>query len=177
MAFRRSALELLLPIPEKLTIQADAHMSGLIVFVAPIVAVPECLAVYRVHGRNLFASGGGLDRKRQELRLRTRKALIEGMKRWLVERGYDFRRPDLQILIKQWELAEQGDAFVLAPPSRRGISRHLLQYARYCGPQLTWRHRTVTYVNAVGSLVVGYKNVHKLDEWRVAIKGALRGPP
>jgi hypothetical protein len=51
------------------------------------------------------------------------------MKRWLVERGYDFRRPDLQMLIKQWKLAEQEDAFVLAPPSRIGISRHLLQYA------------------------------------------------
>jgi hypothetical protein len=33
----------------------------------------------------------------------------------------------------------------------------------------------VTYINAAGSLVVGYKNVHRLDEWRVAIKSALRG--
>jgi hypothetical protein len=42
-------------------------------------------------------------------------------------------------------------------------------------PQRTWRHRTVTYMNAAGSLVVGYRNVHRLDEWRMAIKSALRG--
>jgi len=29
-------------------------------------------------------------------------------------------------------------------------------------------------MNAAGSLVMGYKNVHRLDEWRMAIKGALR---
>jgi hypothetical protein len=50
-----------------------------------------------------------------------------------------------------------------------------MEYAHYYGPQLTWRHRTVTYLNAAGSLVVGYKNVHRLDEWREAITGALRG--
>jgi len=44
LAFRRNALQPLLPIPEKLTIQADAHLSGLIVFLAPIVA---CQSVWR----------------------------------------------------------------------------------------------------------------------------------
>jgi hypothetical protein len=31
-------------------------------------------------------------------------------------------------------------------------------------------------MNAAGSLVVGYKNVHRLDEWKTAIKTALRDP-
>jgi hypothetical protein len=33
----------------------------------------------------------------------------------------------------------------------------------------------VTYMNAAGSLVVGYKNVHRLDEWRMAIRHGLWG--
>src|SRR2546423_125390 len=57
LAFRREILRPLLPIPEQLTTQADAHLSGLIIFLAPIVAIPECLAVYRIHGKNLFAYG------------------------------------------------------------------------------------------------------------------------
>ena len=102
LAFRRNALELVLPFPETLTIQADAHLSGLIVFVAPIVAIPERLAVYRVHGANLFSDRSEGSGKRQELRMRTRRALVDGMKYWLSERGYDLARPDLYAYCKQW---------------------------------------------------------------------------
>jgi glycosyltransferase involved in cell wall biosynthesis len=175
LAFRRSAMELLLPIPEGLTIQADAHLSGLIVFVAPIVAVEECLAVYRVHGQNLFADQGVVNKARQSTRMKTRKLLVDGMKRWLFERGYDLNRSDLYAYFKQWELSQEKEMFVAEPPSRARISRHLMEYAHYYGPQLTRRHRTVTYMNAVGSLFVGYTNIHKLDEWRIAIKRSL-GP-
>jgi glycosyltransferase involved in cell wall biosynthesis len=176
LAFRRSALALVLPIPESLTIQADAYLSGLIVFVAPIVALPDFLAVYRVHGANLFANDGRTDPVRGALRARTRKALIDGLKRWLDERSYDLTRPDLQMLMKQWRVAEEEDAFLLDPPDRWRISRHLMRYARYYGPHLGWRHRAVTYLNAAGSLVVGYKNLHKLDEWRTAITHPFRRP-
>ncbi len=175
LAFRRSALQPLLPIPEKLTIQADAHLSALIVFLAPIVGVPECLAVYRVHGQNLFAGPSGASSARQELRLKTRRVLVDGMKVWLDERGYNLRQSDLHAFFKQWDLSQEKDEFVAKPPGRVKISRHLMQYAHFYAPQLTWRHRAVTYVNAAGSLVVGYKNVHLLDEWRVAVKRALRG--
>jgi glycosyltransferase involved in cell wall biosynthesis len=177
LAFRRSALQPLLPIPETLTIQADAHLSGLIVFLAPIVGVPQCLAVYRVHGQNLFSDRSRAGRLQQELRLRTRRALVEGMKSWLEERGYDLNRSDLHAFFKQWDLSQEKDAFAVAPPGRIRTSRHLMEYARFYGPQLTWRHRAVTYVNAAGSLVVGYKNVHRLDEWRSAIKRVFRDPP
>jgi len=58
LALRRNLMGPLLPIPEKLTIQADAYLSGLTIFLAPIVGVPECLAVYRQHGQNLFLENG-----------------------------------------------------------------------------------------------------------------------
>ena len=176
LAFRRSALDLLLPIPECLTIQADAHLSALIVFVAPIVALPDYLAVYRVHGSNLFAGNGPADPVRCELRARTRKALIGGMKRWLYERAYDLARPDLQMLIKQWEVAQEEESFLLHRPNRWRLSRHFMRYARYFGPQLSWRHRTATYLNAAGSLVVGYENLHKLNEWRTAVTHPFQKP-
>ena len=175
LAFRRSALQPLLPIPEKLTIQADAHLSGLVVFLAPIVGVPECFAVYRVHGQNLFADPSRASKPRCELRLKTRRTLVNGMKVWLDERGYDVRQSGLHAFFKQWDLVQEKDEFAAAPPGRVKISRHLMQYAHFYAPQLTWRHRAVTYANAAGSLVVGYKNVHLLDERRVAVKRALRG--
>src|SRR5271170_1486806 len=53
LAFRRSALSKLLPVPEALRSQADAYLTALLIFVAPVVALPEFLAKYRLHGTNL----------------------------------------------------------------------------------------------------------------------------
>ncbi len=54
LAFRRKFLQQLLPIPEALRVQADGYLGVCIVFLAPILAIPECLAVYRIHGQNLY---------------------------------------------------------------------------------------------------------------------------
>lgn len=175
LAFRRKALEPLLPIPEALTVQADSHLSGLVVFVAPIVGVPECLAVYRIHGANYFWGSGTKNSVRQTRRIQTSKALRQGMKHWLNERDYDLRQPDLRVLLKQWDLAQEGDEFTIAPPGRIRTSRHLMEYAWTYGSRLTWRHRAVNCLNAVGSLMVGYEGLPRLDAWRTAIKGALVG--
>ena len=176
LAFRRSAIDLLLPIPEELTIQADAFLSALVIFVAPVVAVTDRLAVYRIHSTNLFANGGKADARRRELRMRTRAALVKAMRSWLDERAYELERPELYELFKQWELTQEGDEFELETPGRLKIARHLVRYASHFRARMTWRHRAVTYLNAAGSLVVGYKNIHKLDEWRTAITHALRRP-
>jgi glycosyltransferase involved in cell wall biosynthesis len=176
LSFRRSAIDLLLPIPEELTIQADAFLSGLVIFVAPVIAIPDRAAVYRIHSTNLFADAGKGDSLRRELRMRTRTALVRAMKTWLDERAYSLDRPELTVLFKQWELTQEGDEFELATPGRFKIARHLVRYASHFKARMTWRHRAVTYLNAAGSLVVGYKNLHKLDEWRTAITHPFRSP-
>ncbi|PYT73419.1 MAG: hypothetical protein DMG39_06540 [Acidobacteria bacterium] len=53
-AFRRAALEKLLPVPQGLRSQADAFLTALVMFIAPVVAVPNYLGKYRLHGANLF---------------------------------------------------------------------------------------------------------------------------
>ncbi len=121
LAFRRTAIAPLLPIPEALTIQADGYLTGLIVFLAHVVAVPECLAVYRVHGANLFCNSGQLDPNRQNLRIKTRKALIDGMKAWLRERGYNLERTDLRMLLQKWDVDHEADQFALVQPGKCAV--------------------------------------------------------
>ncbi len=53
LAFKREALQKLLPVPESLRFQADAYLTALIIFVAPVVAVTEFLGKYRLHGADL----------------------------------------------------------------------------------------------------------------------------
>ena len=186
LAFRRSVLRRLLPIPESLVVQADAHLSGCVVFVAPIVYVNETLAVHRVHGGNLWNwagntppggnvfEGDAAAKARLERRVRATRAISVGVREWLERNGFDVERPELRAYLAQWTISSRAGEFALAPPGRLRFFRHLLELPRYFGTRMTWRHLLVHYAQAFGSLVVGYRNFHRLDEWRVAIRRSLR---
>jgi glycosyltransferase involved in cell wall biosynthesis len=166
LAFRRNFITPLLPIPEALTIQADAHLAGLIIFLAPIVAVNEALAVYRIHGKNLFhAPGVKSDLQRIQRRLDTRKVLIGDMQGWLVGHGWDLSEPDLQALVMQWQLTQEEDEFHIDPPGRGRLFRHLWQHNKYFRPRLSSRHIAFNYARALASLILGYSNLNKFDDW------------
>lgn len=59
LSFRRDVLRNLMPIPLALKIQADAFLAALAVFLAPVIALPAFLAVYQIHGQNLFSAERG----------------------------------------------------------------------------------------------------------------------
>jgi glycosyltransferase involved in cell wall biosynthesis len=169
LAFRRSCLCALLPIPEGLRIQADAHLSGLVIFLAPVVAIDEALAVYRVHGRNLFRrAAGACDAaavvEGAERRMATRGVLIEGMRRWLAAKGHDLADPKIRGYVGQWLLAQEEDGFAMRAPGRGEFCRHLWRCASCFAPRRTWRHVVMSYANALGALALGYKHFDLLDE-------------
>src|SRR5277367_3728913 len=126
LAFRRRCIEPLLPVPEGLTIQADSHLSGLIIFLAPIVAIDESLAVYRVHGANLFHSPGAeFNAERTQRRIQTFNTLTEGMKAWLKANGHDVSQKDVRAFFMQWHLTREADEFTISMPGRLRFFRHL----------------------------------------------------
>ncbi len=181
LSFRRSILGRLPPIPEELVIQADGYLSACIIFLAPVIAIPEELAVYRLHGQNLWYAGettaisGHLQR-----RITTTNALGEGVRSWLLQNGFDITHGELRAFCMKWTLSRMGDEFRLSPPGRLTFFRFLLEYSRTNGARMTPRHKLVNYLNAFGSLVVGYKNYHRLDETRIKIKrhfGSILGKP
>jgi len=166
LAFRRLSIAPLLPIPERLIIQADSHLTGLIIFLAPVVAVPESLSVYRMHDNNLFHSASSeLDETRTRRRIATREILVDDLKAWLVASGKDLSDPDLHALFMQWRLTQEGDQFQLQTPGRLRLFRHLWQYNTYFRPRLTPRHLAVNYVQAFASLLLGYDHLDRFDVW------------
>lgn len=175
LAFRRRCIEPLLPIPEGLTIQADSHLSGLIIFVAPIVAVEESLAVYRVHGANLFYSPGAeFNAERTRRRIQTFRTLTEGMKAWLAAHGHGASERDVRAFFMQWFLTREADEFTISTPGRLRFFRHLWRYNYYFAPRLSWRHLLVNYINAFGALVLGYRHLHLIDDGIAAVKRKIR---
>lgn len=174
LAFRRSALSQLLPVPEGLRSQADAYLTALIIFVAPVVALPEFLAKYRLHGANLFQkNNGGTARDGIEHRLAMRAVLMTGIRTWLERNGHDLASPDLRAYLKQWMKAQELDGFELHKPSRWEYFRHLLEYPHIYGEIMSARHRLYGYVRAFGALVLGYDHLHILDRSRRGYKGLV----
>ena len=66
-----------MPVPEVLRTQADAYLTALVIFVAPVLAVDAYLAKYRAHGKNLF-HGAQLHASASKLenRMAMRSALV-----------------------------------------------------------------------------------------------------
>jgi hypothetical protein len=185
LAFRRTVLQQLLPIPLGLIVQADAHLGACVIFVAPILYVAEPFTVHRVHSANewnwagntpagcTIFEGDAAARARLERRVQTTRAISAGVREWLVKNGFDVRRPELRAFLAQWEIQSRAGEFALSPPGRLRFFRHLVEQLRYQGTRLTLRHRMVNYANAFGALFVGYENFHRLDEWRLALKRSL----
>jgi glycosyltransferase involved in cell wall biosynthesis len=172
LAFRRSSVAPLFPIPESLTIQADSHLTGLIIFLAPVLAVPESLAVYRIHGHNLYyPTSTDIDVARTRRRMTTRDTLVANMKAWLAAHGHDVSSPNLHDLFMQWRLTQEGDEFQIDPPGRARLFRHLWQHNKYFRPRLTPRHAAVNYTQAFASLFLGYHHLDRFDDW---LQRALR---
>jgi glycosyltransferase involved in cell wall biosynthesis len=176
LAFRRSALRRLVPVPEGLRSQADAYLTALIIFVAPVAALPEFLARYRLHGANLFqVNAGEATRDRIEHRIAMRGILVTEIQRWLQGNGDDLHSQDLQAYLKQWTKAQEVDGFELHKPGRWKYFQHLLEYPRIYGEIMSERHQLYSYIRAFAALVLGYDHLHLLDRFRKTYKQQFGG--
>ncbi len=174
LTFRRDALKELLPVPKVLRSQADAYLTALIIFIAPVAAIPDYLGKYRLHGANLFQiheeRGANI---RVEHRMVVRAALLAEIRCWLERRGHDLDHGDLQAYFKQWAKAQEQDGYVLKAPKRWKYFRHLVEYPQIYGEIMTARHRTYSYVQALAALFLGYHHLHLLDGLRIKYKQFL----
>lgn len=167
LAFRRETLAKLLPVPETLRSQADAYLTALVIFVAPVVAVTEYLGKYRLHATNLFqANAERVSRNQIEHRMAMRTALLAEIEKWLRTNGQDTRSADLLAYLTQWKKAREQDGFALEAPGRWKYFRHLLGFPRTYGEIMTRRHRAYCYLRAYAALVLGYHHLHLVDDVR-----------
>lgn len=158
LAFRRSIIEPLLPIPEGLKIQADAYLGNLAIFVTAVAAIERPLAIYRIHGSNLYYnSDSAVDSERLRRRIDTFRVLAHGMTTWFRSHGYNTRRPEVRSALLRWVILAERDEFKLSPPGRIRFFWHLMKSYSFNGVLMTWRIRAVNYFNAIGALVIGYK--------------------
>ena len=167
IAFRQSCLKRFLPIPEQIRMLADGFPVALMPFVAPILAIPEFLTMYRVHGSNAFyAEERQMPLAAKRSRLEKWQVLIPLMFEWVEKHGFDRRQRAVRFFFDRWRLFEESERFAFEPPGRVEFFRHLLAYIRCYGGEMSAKLRLINRVNAFVALVVGYKHFHLLDRWR-----------
>jgi glycosyltransferase involved in cell wall biosynthesis len=171
LTFRKRFVEKLLPLNEAMTIQSDGLLAALIIFLAPVVAIPEPLAVYRIHGANMyFQAGQEVDKERQWRRVSTLKVILEEMDKWLREHGHDLRQPEVLAFRRRWQLLYETEGFRLESPGRLRFFLHLVRAMSTMNSCLNARIQAVNLLNAGGALLFGYKRYARLDEWRIRLK-------
>jgi glycosyltransferase involved in cell wall biosynthesis len=174
-SFRREFLDRFLPIPEEIRMLADDYPGCLIVFVAPVLALPECLSAYRVHGKNSFQTDETrMPRETRERKLHLWQVVTDAKRKWLSEHGFTRKQPAVRSALDRWTLHLQKQEFLVEPPGRLRYFSHLLLYNRCYGPHLSRRLRLVNRINALGALIVGYKHFPLLEKWRLALVGGLK---
>jgi hypothetical protein len=150
-----------------MTIQADGLLAALIIFLSPVVAIDEPLAVYRIHGGNLyFQSGQSIDKDRQARRISTLRIILNEMDKWLLQNSYDLNQPEILAFRRRWQLLHETEEFLLQSPGRLTFCLHLLRAMINMNPCLNFKIQAVNLLNAIGSLAFGYEHYTRLDDWR-----------
>jgi glycosyltransferase involved in cell wall biosynthesis len=173
--YRRRFLDRVLPIPEQIRMLADGYIDALLPFYAPVLAIPEYLAAYRLHGNNSYQVNQlqSLQEATQK-RLNLRQILLDAKLKWLADNGFSRNQRPVRDFLDRWTLYQESDEFFLSPPGRLRFFRHLMLYNRCYGPHVSRRLRFINYINTFAALATGYKHFHLLDKWREKTTGAIK---
>jgi len=153
--------------------------AALIPFIAPVLAIPEVLAIYRVHGANShYTSDREVPIETRKSKLRMWQTVIAAMRKWLAENGYTRKLAPVRAMQDHWTIILEREEFAVAAPGRLRFFRYLLRCYRHQFPLMTWQLRLINGFNALASLVVGYEGFPRLDEYRESLtRWVRRGTP
>lgn len=175
IAFRRSSLKPFLPIPENIRMLADCFPTALMAFRSPILAIPEFLTMYRIHRKNsYYADERQMPPEMRRARLEMWRIVVPAMFKWLADNSYTRKQRSVRIFLDRWTLYLEDQEFALKPPGRLRFFSHLRRYNQCYASQMAPRLRIVNYINAFGSLFLGYKKFYLLDKWRTQWLKKLR---
>jgi glycosyltransferase involved in cell wall biosynthesis len=175
VSYRRQYLTRLLPIPAAIRMLADAYPGSLIIFLAPILALPECLSVYRLHESNSFqVEESRISREVRESRLRQWRIVVDCMKQWLASDGFTRNQWPVRYVTDGWEYYLNIEQFALTPPGRLRFFRSVLFENRMLRPLQTWRLNVFNYLYAPAALAFGYEGAERFRRSRAATMEALQ---
>jgi len=166
LAFRRSALLELLPIPESMRLQADAYLELVAILIKPVLAIQEDLAVYRIHGENLFARDYMASSAEGVRRLVLSSNIVRReVHRWITTHRQYTRNVNTRRLLDRLVLPLTERQFQFEPPDRFHYFAFLLRRNYAFGPKQAWYSTTLKYIVAFAAPFLGYENYRSVYTW------------
>ena len=166
LAFRRAVLANLIPMPESMRIQADAYLELATVLSNPIQAIPEELAVYRIHGKNLCATDlMGKDPEGTVRVMKSTALVAEEVRKWASKHTREIAKKDVDRLLNRLMFPLLERQYALEPPQRWEYFRYLFRRNQTFSPIQTWPQVVFNYAAAGAALVMGYRRAHALKDW------------
>jgi glycosyltransferase involved in cell wall biosynthesis len=167
LAFRRQAVERVLPIPESLRLQADGYIELLCVLIAEVVAIPEVLSVYRIHGENLFhADGAGRTRADQQRRVDSYLRLMREVRNWIRRHRRELGKCESRLFLESQDLRMEEYMFRIHSPGRFRFFWFLHRQNRLFSRFQTWKFTLLNYLVAFASLARSYRSAKNVYVWR-----------
>lgn len=167
VSYRRTSVRSLLPIPNEIRMLADTYLANLIPFLSPILAIPESLALYRIHGANSFYTDEReMSAEARKNRLQKWQTLISAMKKWLAANGYTRKQPPVRAFLNGWTLYERKERLLIKPPGRLRFFWFVVFENYATSPVQTWKLTVFNYLAALSALGFGYQREKQMYEWR-----------
>jgi glycosyltransferase involved in cell wall biosynthesis len=166
LSFRRSALQDVLPMPESMRIQADVYLELVVVLSKPILAIPEELAVYRIHEKNLCAgdyiapSPEGVKRL-----LHSSGTVKREIEQWIQSHKGNSENAATQRLLDRLVLPVIERKFAFYPPSRLHYFEFLMRRNSAFRGTRGWHINGLKHLAALSALILGYKKSFLFHQW------------
>jgi hypothetical protein len=158
-------------------IQADLYLELLAVLIAPVFAIPEELAVYRIHGKNLCTMDIMNTSKEGTERLIVSTGTVMGeVRRWIREHPQRLGSVNPRRLLDRITLRLLERQFAFTPPARLHYFVFLLRQNYAFSPLQSWSKTVVKYLAALAALAFGYRRMRTLYARYGKHLSALRGP-
>jgi len=144
---------------------ADCFLVALIPFLSPVLALPEVLSIYRVHGQNAYyAEEQQMPREMLLRRLTIWQTVCREMTRWVRANGSP--RKSVRAFVDGWNACLERQCFVLATPGRFRYFRFVLLENRLSRPHQSWKLNLFNYMFSPVALILGYKRASRFYEYR-----------
>jgi glycosyltransferase involved in cell wall biosynthesis len=156
LAYRRSLLGGVLPIPEILTNLADSYVSAMAMLKGRVISLSEPLTKYRIHGQNLY-SFDDRDPKRAARRLAQMETFVSEVKREISALRPSYPGAGLDDYLERFRLNGEAHRFGAYGAGRMEFFRHLRSQERLYGGLWTARYRLFQSALSLAALALGYE--------------------
>jgi glycosyltransferase involved in cell wall biosynthesis len=174
LVFRRHIAERLFPIPECIRLQADVFLCLLAAVIAPVLAVPEPLAVYRMHGQNQFhADEEDLSIERKRRRMDMNRTIMKAARNWATRHRHELKVRATRLFLARWSFLFESEHLRTEPPDRLAFFWHVIQENYFCSFEQTWKLTAYNYLAAISALFFGYSRRQQMYEFRGKAMEAL----